>query len=208
MVGSSGDLMIKDDGLFFGCCDYFLQSNDIVLSQYFCNSLKDNNILTTVDGMDLRSRMVEKRIGKTILTGDEDWFYDNVTKCYYYFQQNKFCCCTGYYDNMICTHFRWVPYSLCIKQSEFQGGNKNQIMFNFDNGVGGIDNFKKWLKNQLSCGTPVEIYYIMQFPEIIYLKNNFNPIPRFVPYYVEVNGGEVNPDVITTYSFDIDKFNE
>ena len=144
-----------------------------IISQFFCTEIGENNKFATRDSVDVNDNIIKRRIGKTILTGAEEWKYDEKTKTYYFKQFNKFCeNISGKYDRMMCTHFRWSKYKENLKYGEFQGDYKNNIMFNFDFGKDGVDNFRKWLTNQNSQGQPVEVYYILQNPIII--KNNSN----------------------------------
>lgn len=46
----------------------------------------------------------------------------------------------------------------------FSGGIKNEIQFNYDNGVGGVDNFVCWIKKELTTKIPMEVHYIMMYP--------------------------------------------
>ena len=169
---------------YLSSIDYVASERNI--TQYFCNLFFDN--FETADSMHFIDYYAIKiqRIGKTILTGDEEWFFDKETQSYYYYQFNKFCNdITGLYDKMLCTHFRWVKKNDKLNYGEFCGDLDNKIMFKFDNNEN-IDNFKKWLRVQFEKSRPVEVYYILQYPEISFVGNNFNPNPRFKKCHSEI----------------------
>lgn len=173
----------------------FVGNKDITISQYFCNN-NFNEKLETSDSLDLDDNECIKiqRIGMTTLKGDEDWFYDEETQTYYYFQFNKFCNdISGKYDKMLCTHFRWVESTNILNWGEFQGDYDNKVMFKFDKEnveCGNIIKFKEWLKEQFDKGTPVQVYYILQYPEISFHGNDYIPSPRFLPSHEAINVGD------------------
>ena len=175
------------------------------VTQFFCNScVKDK--FGTVDNFIILNgqRMKIQRIGKTVLTGDEEWYYDSESKSYYFYQFNKFCNdITGIYDKMLCTHFRWVKRTNELKYGEFQGDADNKIMFKFDKENqknGDINNFKRWLNEQFLNNSPVEIYYILQYPEISFYKSDYNPLPRFkFTSHQIITDNDLSPNTNTSY---------
>lgn len=176
---------------FLGKMTYnYKNKND---TQYVFNSLEENDEFYVCDLYHYDEDLLEKRIGINVLTGDEEWFFDEKTKTYYYYQFNKlYKNVTGKYDKMLSNYFRWIEYSENIKYSEFQGGEENQIMFNFDYGKDGIDNFKKWLKKKFNEGCPVEVCYIMQSPIFIKNEERYIPNPDFTPKYFNVENGSIS----------------
>jgi len=173
------------------CCNY----DDRDKYQYFCNMIEPNGDFACADVLNIEKNRIIKRIGQTILTGDEDWFFDKNTKTYFFYQNNKFYKnIGGKYDPMMCTHARWTKYTESIEYSYIQGGEKNEIMFNYDYGKDGIDNFKKWLKEQFDKNIPVKILYIMQNPKIIDLGTLHKLNPRFNVHSIEILN-EVKPTI-------------
>ena len=75
---------------FLGGFEFSSNSDNKVISQHFCNSIDDCGKIGVRDSISYEKNIIEKRIGMDILTGDEDWFFDDTTKTYYYFQYNKF----------------------------------------------------------------------------------------------------------------------
>lgn len=188
----------------------YVETIDKTITQYFCNN-DDNGNFETTDTLQITDNQYIKiqRIGKTILTGNENWFYDDETQTYYYYQFNKFCNeITGIYDKMLCTHFRWIKRNNKLNWGEFQGDIDNKIMFKFDKESiknGDIINFKQWLKEQFDKGKPVEVYYILQYPEISFLGNDYIPNPHFKPYHQEIiTDSKVKPKIHSTQFLQFD----
>jgi hypothetical protein len=72
---------------------------------------------------------------------------------------------------MVCNYFTWVSNDNDIKLGQFTSDKDKFIKFNFDNGVGGIENFKCWLKEKEKQGIPLEVHYALE-KEIFYNLNN------------------------------------
>lgn len=162
---------MEDRNIFLGSLEI---TNDL-LKNRLCNSFEKDGKAYIRDEYSLDKNIIVKRIGKNILTGNEEWRYDEKTNTYAYFQENKFNEDElGKYDTMMCTHFRWQPYGVKIEESMFQGNNKGEIMFNFYNNCKGLNYFKKWLKEQVIKGQPVEVYFALQFPILIKKEKIYN----------------------------------
>lgn len=162
---------MEDRNIFLGSLEI---TNDL-LKNRLCNSFEKDGKAYIRDEYSLDKNIIVKRIGKNILTGNEEWRYDEKTNTYAYFQENKFNEDElGKYDTMMCTHFRWQPYGVKIEESMFQGNNKGEIMFNFYNNCKGLNYFKKWLKEQVIKGQPVEVYFSLQFPILIKKEKIYN----------------------------------
>lgn len=162
---------MQENKMFLGEIE---MTNDVI-KQYLCNSIEDNKKAFVRDVYDVENSIIIKKIGKNILTGNENWRYDFETKTFAYFQENKFNDeGMGKYDNMMSTRFRWQTYSKEIKSGMFQGNEKNEIMFKFNEKVESVDAFKEWLRNQYSQGTPVEVYFALQYPIIIKTEKAYN----------------------------------
>ena len=162
---------MQENKMFLGEIE---MTNDVI-KQYLCNSIEDSKKAFVRDVYDVENSIIIKKIGKNILTGNENWRYDFETKTFAYFQENKFNDeGMGKYDNMMSTRFRWQTYSKEIKSGMFQGNEKNEIMFKFNEKVDCVDEFKEWLRNQYSKGTPVEVYFALQYPIIIETEKAYN----------------------------------
>lgn len=107
-----------------------------------------------------------QRIERYVITGEEEWKYNPVSKCYYFLAYNKYYdeVDGGRLDPMLCTHFRWTSDIENTPLNMFSGGIKNEIQFNYDNGVGGVENFVNWIKMQLNAQIPVEVHYVLMYP--------------------------------------------
>lgn len=152
-----------------------LEIKEDKIKQYLCNSYEKDGKTYVRDEHSFDTNIIQKRIGKNILTGDENWRYDIETNTYAYFQNNKFNeNGLGKYDPMLCTHFRWQPYSKIIDESMFQCNDCGEIMFNFYNNSKGIDYFKRWLKELYLNDKPVEVLFILQYPIIIKKDEIYN----------------------------------
>ncbi len=153
------------------------------------------------DEIDYKNQIIIQRIGEHILDGTERWLYDSITKTYYYYQDNKFHNpCGGFFDTMLCTHFNWRQYTKTPPYATIQGGVENEIMFNYDFGVGGVEKFIEWLQKQVNINTPVIIKYILQEPIIRHIEIP-NPRPRFIPkhkFIISDDGFEPNYRVHTS----------
>lgn len=162
---------MEDRNIFLGSLEI---TNDL-LKNRLCNSFEKDGKAYIRDEYSFDKNIIIKRIGKNILTGNEEWRYDEETNTYAYVQENKFNEDElGKYDTMMCTHFRWQPYSVKIEESKFQGNSKGEIMFNFYNDCKGLNYFKNWLREQYTKGKPVEIYFALQFPILIKKEKIYN----------------------------------
>lgn len=162
---------MQDNKMFLGAIE---MTNDNI-KQYLCNSIEDNGKSFVRDVYNIENSIIIKKVGRNILTGNENWRYDFETKTFVYFQENKFNeDGLGKYDNMMSTHFRWQVYSKEVKYSMFQGNEKGEIMFKFYDKVESVDDFKEWLRNQYSKGNPVEVYFALQYPIIVKTEKTYN----------------------------------
>lgn len=74
---------------------------------------------------------------------------------------------------MVCNYFTWVADENNIKLGQFTSDKDKFVKFNFDNGVGGLENFKCWLKEKEKDGVPLELHYALE-KEIFYSLNDTN----------------------------------
>ena len=113
-----------------------------------------------------------------ILTGNEGWYYDEESKCYGFYAEDKYFdeMDGGAHDPMLCTHARWSNNIDSTPLSMFSGGKKNEIKFNYDNGVGGLNNFINLVRKKFNDGQAIKLVYIMKYP--IYQKLDWNSRER------------------------------
>ena len=160
---------MEDKKMFLGALEL---KNDLV-KQHLCNSCENNNFFVR-DRYDFENNQIIKKTGMNILTGDENWRFDLETKTFAYYQENKFNeNGLGKYDTMMCNYFRWQPFNLEVKPSMFQGNDKGEIMFRYEN-CEDIEIFKNWIKEKYQQGHPVQILFALQYPNIIQKEKIYN----------------------------------
>jgi hypothetical protein len=132
------------------------------------------------DSYDPHTATLIKRLSKIELTGNENWKYDENKKSYYYNQEGKFyqdLPIGGFYDAMLCTHFSWREGDINPEYGQFVGGVTNEIMFCYDYGKDGLENFKNWLKNRYEKKEPVQVIYILN--HTIIKVTNIQPLHKY-----------------------------
>lgn len=148
--------------------EMFLGSIEITndnVKYLLCTSIDDGKFFIR-DSLNIEKNEITKRIGKNILTGDENWRFDSKTKTFAYYQENKFNeMGLGKYDTMMCNYFRWQPYSTDVKPSVFQGNENGEIMFRFKE-CEDVDIFRGWLKEKYQENQPVVVFFALQYPII------------------------------------------
>ena len=132
--------------------------------KWYCNNI-DEDVAKCCDIYEENGSHIQV-IGRYILTGEEEWKYNPISKSYYFLADNKYYdeVDGGRFDPMLCSHFKWSSDIENLPLYMFSGGMKNEIQFNFDNGVAGIENFLNWIKEQLKKGVPVQVQYILLYP--------------------------------------------
>lgn len=139
--------------------------------------LGDNELCSLSNGvvdeliMDRDTLKITKRIGKVILNGSENWTALNKT----YFTQFKDKKSNKIFgdNNLISDYFKQTPQMTSttilsigeMTESYYSSGNLN-VFFNYDNGIGGVDNFKTWLSTHNTT-----VYYELSTPTEILLSN-------------------------------------
>lgn len=166
-------------------------------SESFCTDRS-----ATIDSLNMETQVLSKYIGKEILTGDEEWFYSEIKKTYYYNQFNKIIVSNNS-AKMMCNYFSFSNDDN-PKWGQFCNGLNQEIHFNFDNGEKGIENFRKWLKEKYNSSMPVEVYYVMQYPEIICKRFYYNSNPRFKGTKISAKSNSGNLDPIVSVKKEID----
>ena len=180
-------------------------TNDNV-KHLLCTS-KENGKFYIRDSLNIEKNQITKRVGKNILTGDENWRFDSKTKTFAYYQENKFNIDgLGKYDTMMCNYFRWQPYSTDVKTSMFQGNECGEIMFRFEEGKD-VEVFKNWLREKYQIGAPVVVFFSLQYP-IIKQNGRIYNLDVFSMGHVDfknvdiISGGSVQP-IVTINSRDL-----
>lgn len=108
------------------------------------NNVKDELVIENG-----RAKII-KNVGKVVLNGSESWTVLN--KSYYTQLKNKRSNKVFGDNNLISDYFKQTPQMTSttvlsvgeMTESYYSSGNLN-VFFNYDNGIGGVDNFKTWL---------------------------------------------------------------
>ena len=111
----------------------------------------------TYDGV--RGGFVQ-RVGKLVLDGTENWLTVSVSEILTIYYIRLYSAKTKH--NMISSHFVYNKSNDVYPS--FHIDAFNALIFNYENGVGGVDNFKSWLAAQAAAGTPVTVYYELAQP--------------------------------------------
>ncbi len=185
---------MEDNRLFLGS----LEIENETVKERLCNCFENEKDSIIRDTYDIENNIITKRIGRAILTGNENWRYDFDTKTFAYCQENKFNeDGLGKFDKMLSNYFRWQSYDSKIKESMFQGNDKGEIMFKFYDGIEDVEIFKKWIIEKYSEGNPVEVYFALQYPVIMKMEKIYNwcylnKLTREFSH-ISVDSGEVEP---------------
>lgn len=129
------------------------------------------------------------------LDGTESWFLSGIN--YYTSIPEKKLRYELTKGKMLCTHFEETQGSAeaTTEVGEFfeafySTGNRN-VMFNYDNGEVGVDNFKSYLSQQKQAGTPVIVEYELAEEEIeAYTPEQqeaYNQLKQLTAYEEETN---------------------
>lgn len=167
---------------------------DEKITQTFCN-----DIFSTTDRLSLNNEILYKCVGKEILTGNEGWYYSKEKGTYYYNQFNK---ADDVANNlkMLCNYFIFSN-SKVLKWGQFQSGINKEIHFKFDKEEKeDINQFKSWLNNKYKEGHPVEVYFVMQYPNILCKRYTYHSNPRLAnsdreDYNFESENGSITPTI-------------
>lgn len=132
---------------------------------------------------------------QVVLDGTENWIVSGNS--YYLTVAGKKLRYELTKGKMLCTHFKeteGVGTGDLQLNEFFEGyyvtGNRNAF-FNYDNGVGGVDNWKSYLAEQKQAGTPVILEYELEEEEIEpYTEEQqeaYNQLQNVLSYYNETN---------------------
>lgn len=131
--------------------------------------VKSDGNYTDVDGqswicdeIDLDRGVYIQRVGTIVFDGsvDEYWFAQSTR--YYTSIKDKRSNKVEVTNALRCSHFK-TKYALTdtlgyVSETYYHVGNVN-ILFNFDNGAGGVDNFVSWLQSN-----PITVQYVLATP--------------------------------------------
>lgn len=114
------------------------------------------------DEVDPERGVYVKRIGSVILDGSADEEWEATSAQYHISLLDKRNNRVQVNNALWCSHFK-VPITIdnsqgFVTETYWQSGNRN-VLFNYDNGVGGLDNFKVWLQSN-----PVTLQYMLNTP--------------------------------------------
>lgn len=129
------------------------------------------------------------------LDGTEYWFVSGI--CYYISIPDKKLRYELTKGKMLCNYFKETIASNSAEakigeffEAFYSSGNRN-VMFNYDNGEGGVDNFKSYLAAQKQAGTPVILEYELAEEEIeAYTPEQqeaYNQLKQLTAYEEETN---------------------
>lgn len=71
----------------------------------------------------------------------------------------------------ICSHFIWRENENNLNRGEFTIKNGFFIV-NYDDGIGGLENFKQWLNAEKEKGNPLTIHYVLDKPIVSEIQDN------------------------------------
>ena len=185
---------MEDLNIFMGNMEHD-NLKDYYDSENFCT---DRN--ATVDFLNMESQILLKYVGKEILTGDEEWLYSKDKKTYFYNQFNKIKV-NNNSAKMMCNYFSFSNDDN-PERGQFCNGINQEIQFNIDK----VENFKNWLREKYNSTMPVEVYYVMQYPEVISRRFYYNFNPRFkgVNISAKSNSGNLDPIVSIKKGIDLE----
>lgn len=182
--GATGSAQIYDFQLEYG--DTATEYEPYTSTQFVTNAYLDKPIYKIGDYADTlgyREKLCERNIKELVLTGDENWQYNNTlsTSNAFYILLSNYVRADGF-----CSHYSTVA-DIRANEGIYFGVNIN-ILTNLSDGLSTVDDFKSYLKSQYEAGTPVKVYYVLSEPTIETIT---------LPDVPTLNGGNVL-DVDTT----------
>lgn len=150
---------------------------------YELNSIGDTN-----DKLEIINELanIQKRIGKVVLNGNENWFKASDTSANYY-GVNDIINATKNYDIGLSSHFVNINKYPNVLNTFAIRNDGTSLMFN--SSITTLADFKSWLQ-----ANPVTVYYILKTPETITLPNTN------IPLYEGINHVTLVEDLETTTS--------
>lgn len=114
------------------------------------------------DEVDLVRGVYVRRVGTRVLNGANDEHWDTTSVQYYLPFPDKRSNYTDVGNALVCSHFKartYIDNSLgFVTETHFSNGNIN-VLFNYDNGQGGLNNFIAWLRTN-----PITVQYVLATP--------------------------------------------
>lgn len=144
-----------------------------------------------------------RKIVKYELTGDET-FTQSSNPLYYIVTLPK----TPLLRNALySTHFVAGGSDIAEGACRFAGSEAvpdNRLIFNYDNGVGGITNFKNWITQQYAAGTPVTVWYVLATEETAVVNEPLMKIGDYADSLTATQAGVEVPTIKGNNTLDID----
>ena len=136
-----------------------------------------------------------RQIKQVVFTGQENW---ESVATYYKIALSS---CTDRLD-FISSHFSAAGYTgaIAINKARFGGTTNDEFTVNYDDGSGGVTDFKTYLAQQYAAGTPVTVWYVLATPTTGIVNE---PIRKIGTYSDSVSGTNL-PTIGTAEQFDID----
>lgn len=153
------------------------------ISELFCTEYYG-----TRDTLRLDESLLVKRIFRIILTGDEEWAYDDECSAFCYFEPNLIR--TG---SPLCAMLSNY-FSFCgndtLSHGQFRSDGEGRILFK-NNNCNCLDDFIKWIKDKRET-MPVQVYAVLRYPVLLRARFSYNPNPRFRGVHVSVEPKDKN----------------
>lgn len=162
------------------------------------DSYELNSIGDTKDKLEIINELanIQKRIGKVILNGNENWFKASDTSANYY-GVNNIINATKNYDIGLSSHFVNINKYPNVLNTFAIRNNGTSLMFN--SSITTLADFKSWLK-----ANPVTVYYKLATPETITLQNTDIPLYEGINHVTLVEDLETTTSIIYKKPFIID----
>lgn len=151
-----------------------IDNEDMTYEPYFHDTYTvplDKPLRSLPNGVkdELKSDGIHKRVGRKIFDGTETWTLLNKT--YYIAITDKRSNTSIVPNALLSNQFLQTPriegtndLNLGkMTETYYSGGNTN-VFFNYDNGIGGVENWKNYLAEQYANGTPVILDYELAKP--------------------------------------------
>jgi hypothetical protein len=141
-----------------------------------------------------------RKIKKLVLTGEEAW--TTASDIYYALSITPYMLDRNY---LLSTHFFVGNYSGALAIGQLRGGGtpSSTILFNYDNGVIGVESFKSYLAAQYANGTPVTVWYVLAAPETAVVNEPLMKIGDYADTITMAQAGVTIPTVSGTNVLDM-----
>jgi hypothetical protein len=141
-----------------------------------------------------------RKIKKLVLTGEEAW--TTASDIYYALSITPYMLDRNY---LLSTHFFVGNYSGALAIGQLRGGGtpSSTILFNYDNGVIGVESFKSYLAAQYANGTPVTVWYVLAAPETAVVNEPLMKIGDYADTITMAQAGVTIPTTSGTNVLDM-----